>query len=154
MPFICECGSTEFYTHNDEEITVYYDGDGEELDAGEIADIQQTHNWPYRCAGCEKEYSQLPPADAETEWIKQKERQYLKNSTQCPICESGNMEGGSIDVNGTSAMQSILCLDCDAEWTDIYYLKAIEIESYSPDFMPSEFTPSEVPNPNKAFKGN
>jgi hypothetical protein len=152
--FECECGSSEFYTHVDEEITVYYDGDGEEIDGGELSDVGRTHNWPYICSNCDKEYSQLPPANTEAEWIKSRERQYLKNSVQCPICESSNIEGGSMDINGTTAEQSISCADCDAEWTDIYYLRNVEIDSYPSDKVPSDSLPSKVPDPNQAFKGS
>lgn len=157
MSFVCTCGSEDFYTHQDEEITAYVNGDGDIYDNGEIMDSCKTHNWPYRCASCEKEYSQIPPKGAEAEWVAQRERLYItKNASVCPICESDNISGGSIDMDSTFACQSVTCQDCDAEWTDIYHLRSVEIESYSPDYLPGDvpLTENEIPDPNKAFKGN
>ena len=152
MPFVCECGSEHFFTHIDEEITAYYDGDCNEIDGGEIHNAGQSHNWPYRCVDCEREYSQIPPLDTEGEWLKSKERYYLDHSACCPICNSSSIDGGNLEVDGTSVWQPVTCSECHAEWTDIYHLKSVEIDSYPTNKVPSEIGPSEVPNPNKAFK--
>jgi len=39
--FKCECGSEDFYAHDDETTIMYYDGDGNELDAGEIINAER-----------------------------------------------------------------------------------------------------------------
>lgn len=43
----------------------------------------------------------------------------------CPFCETGNIEGGSVEVNDGGAMQSCNCTDCEEEWTDIYKLSNV-----------------------------
>ena len=151
--FKCECGSEEFYTHMDEEITVYYDGAGDEIDGGDMSDANRTHNWPYRCISCDKEYSQLPPLDAEKEWVEERQRWYLdKKGSQCPFCESDAIEGGSLQVDGDTVWQQINCIECDAVWDDVYYLREVEIKSFPKNYMTKGLQSSEVPNPNKAFK--
>ena len=49
---------------------------------------------------------------------------YLNNSSRCinPNCLSGNIEGGSVEVDAGGATQDISCLDCDSTWTDLYKL--------------------------------
>lgn len=44
----------------------------------------------------------------------------------CPYCGSEDIDGGSIEINLAGAWQSITCLSCDKEWTDIYKLIAYE----------------------------
>lgn len=154
MPFVCECGSEDFYTHGDEEVVWYVDGNGDIYEGGDIVDSSQTHGWGYRCCECDKEYSQLPPKNAEAEWVDAQKRKYLSETSHCPICDSTDISGGSMEPGGNVIYQSVNCGNCDAEWTDIYYLRAVEIDSYSPDFLPQEELPSdgEIPNPNDAFK--
>lgn len=43
----------------------------------------------------------------------------------CISCGSDNIEGGSIDIEGTQATQEIRCLVCDASWYDVYALTTI-----------------------------
>lgn len=40
----------------------------------------------------------------------------------CPYCGSENIEGGSIDIQGKTAQQEVSCLECGAEWNDVYHL--------------------------------
>ena len=40
----------------------------------------------------------------------------------CPACDSGNIQGGPIDVDAGSSWQECCCQDCDAEWHDDYVL--------------------------------
>lgn len=40
----------------------------------------------------------------------------------CPLCRSDQIEGGSVDIDGTLALQKVCCLDCNANWVDIYHL--------------------------------
>ena len=151
--FRCECGSEQFYTHIDEEITVYYDGDGDEIDDGEIHNAGLTHNWPYRCVDCEKEYSQIPPLDTEGEWIEGQGRRYLdKHGSVCPICECDAIEGGPFQSDGNTVWQKVNCIECGAEWDDIYYLREVEIDNYPTDMVPKGILEPEKVNPNKEFK--
>ena len=39
-----------------------------------------------------------------------------------PACDSGNIQGGPIDVDAGSSWQECCCQDCDAEWHDDYVL--------------------------------
>jgi hypothetical protein len=57
----------------------------------------------------------------------EQEAEYISNrGSKCPICRSDNLEGGSLDVDGPVARVEATCLDCDAEWIDIYTLSGIE----------------------------
>lgn len=48
---------------------------------------------------------------------------YLKSGgVSCLFCGSGEIEGGFITIEQGSATQSIICLDCEAEWDDRYKL--------------------------------
>jgi len=51
---------------------------------------------------------------------------YLKSPGHCPSCHSADIEGGSIDVEGSSAYQGVMCLSCDFRWDDVYTLTDIE----------------------------
>jgi len=53
---------------------------------------------------------------------------YLSNGAQsCPFCESDQIEGSSIEIEGTEVYSQILCLGCKGEWHDIYKLTEIEL---------------------------
>lgn len=41
----------------------------------------------------------------------------------CPNCESTNLSGTEVDIDGGIATRTVMCLDCDANWTDLYELK-------------------------------
>jgi transposase-like protein len=43
----------------------------------------------------------------------------------CPYCESNQISGGSIDVEGAAAWQEITCNDCGKAWTDEFKLVSI-----------------------------
>jgi len=151
--FKCECGSEEFYAHTAETMAVKYDGDGEELDGGEIMDVERpAWNKAYHCIKCEKAYSELPPKNPEAEWIKSRERYYLTHSSCCPICDSENISAGSIDMGDDSAWQSVTCMECGAEWTDIYNLIGVDIDNYPTDRVPKGILEPEKVDPNKEFK--
>jgi len=159
MPFVCDCGSEDFYTHGDEEIVWYVDGNGDIIEGGDIVGSTRTKNWPYICCECNAEYSQLPPANAEVEWIKKKKREYFDHTSRCPICDSSEITGDSIEPGDHHMYQDIHCNNCGAHWVDIYNLSGIEIQSYPDGYAP---TPNNaavsdedgVPDPNDAFKGN
>jgi len=158
MPFQCECGSTEFWTHGVETIVWYVDNNGDVLDSGDYIESDRKDNFPYYCANCEKEYANIPPKPAEDEWIDLRRRHYLNGNTNgCPICDSPNIEGGSLEADGNNVWQVITCGDCYAEWTDVFTLSDIEVTSYPTNAVPEGMlTPDgdeevEVPDPNEAF---
>lgn len=43
-------------------------------------------------------------------------------ASTCPHCGSDAIEGDSYDPEGDSITQQVSCLDCDAEWMDVYQL--------------------------------
>ncbi len=149
--FRCECGSEEFYAHTAETMAIKYNGNGDELDGGEVMDVERpAWNKAYHCIKCEKAYSSLPPLDGETEWVEEQGRLYLdKHGSVCPICRCDAIEGGQFQSDSSTVWQSVNCIECGAEWDDIYYLREVEITSYPTDRVPREITKL---NPNKAFK--
>ena len=46
----------------------------------------------------------------------------------CPRCKSGDISGGSINIDSDTASQDITCSDCGLGWTDIYTLTNIEVD--------------------------
>lgn len=61
----------------------------------------------------------------------QKEKYLSQKGVRCPYCQCEQVEGGSFDVEAGCCSQYITCLECLAEWTDIYTLSDVE-ESYPP----------------------
>ena len=53
-------------------------------------------------------------------------QKYLGSMSACPACgEKGNPEGGSIEIEGESAYQQLVCTECLAEWSDVYDLTGL-----------------------------
>ena len=46
-----------------------------------------------------------------------------KVDERCPVCEDGQVEGDSIDIDSGQATQSITCNTCGAYWTNVYRLE-------------------------------
>ena len=44
----------------------------------------------------------------------------IKDVNACHFCDSGQIEGGNVDINGRQASQRVWCLACDREWTEVY----------------------------------
>jgi hypothetical protein len=55
-------------------------------------------------------------------------RDYIaKSGNYCPYCSSDEIEGRSHDVDGPSAIQTVVCNDCNETWDDVYFLGAVSI---------------------------
>jgi len=52
--------------------------------------------------------------------------EYKKTPSHCPDCHSGEIEGGSVDIDAGVATQKVVCNVCDAVWTDIYKLTSFQ----------------------------
>jgi predicted Zn-ribbon and HTH transcriptional regulator len=61
---------------------------------------------------------------------KEQKAVYLNASNICPHCQSDQLSGGFISAEDGVATQSIECLRCKAEWTDIYRLVNVEAAEY------------------------
>lgn len=48
--------------------------------------------------------------------------EYVKDSTCCPFCGSGDIEGNEISIDEGTATQLVYCLECEKEWIDCYQL--------------------------------
>ena len=42
--------------------------------------------------------------------------------TNCPVRQSTQLGGGSVNIDGATASQEIWCMNCGASWTDTYTL--------------------------------
>ena len=63
---------------------------------------------------------QWAPAQPDDE----RQLRYLQSEgVRCPVCNTDDIEGESVDVTGSGAFQAIRCLNCDARWQDIYRLE-------------------------------
>ena len=45
-----------------------------------------------------------------------------KRGARCPVCRSDQIEGGPVEIDAGEARQPITCLNCRAEYDDIYKL--------------------------------
>lgn len=52
---------------------------------------------------------------------------YLESPSQCPVCDSDNIEAGHIEVDGDEAWSMVHCYKCGARWNDIYHLANMEL---------------------------
>lgn len=41
---------------------------------------------------------------------------------RCPHCDSGDLNGGPVEIDGNIAWQEVTCIDCDEAWIDLYKL--------------------------------
>jgi mannose-1-phosphate guanylyltransferase len=56
------------------------------------------------------------------------EEEYIQNGAgECPECGSGDIEGDSVDIVMMQATQQVSCINCDAEWEDVYELSSLRI---------------------------
>lgn len=55
-----------------------------------------------------------------------KQKEYLEHPSRCPVCNSGELEGGSYQGDGNHIFQNIHCLNCGALWDDVYTLTGID----------------------------
>ena len=155
MPFKCSCGSEEFWTHYDEEITSFVDGAGNNFDYGDTHDVRQTHNYPFYCCECNKEYSSIPPEDPETEWVKQKERACINLAARrCPICEASYITLHGQPTFGMGGLfLEFSCSVCDSSWVVKYKPDNIDVDSYPSDLVPTDIKnpPAVALDPNQEF---
>lgn len=47
---------------------------------------------------------------------------YLKDPSVCPYCQSPNIDGEGVQIEGSQAIQEVACNDCYNEWEDSYQL--------------------------------
>ena len=58
-------------------------------------------------------------------------------SDHCPTCDSTNIEGDSVDIDGSGAMQDVYCTECGTSWTDIYTFESrtnVEVAVFKPNY--------------------
>lgn len=46
--------------------------------------------------------------------------------TTCPHCQSQDIEGGFVDIDGNQAYQEVGCQACHAQWRDVYRFSTFE----------------------------
>lgn len=51
----------------------------------------------------------------------------------CPTCRSSEVEGDEVTINGKNAEQTLGCLNCGDEWTDVYQLVRVDSTDFNPD---------------------
>lgn len=55
------------------------------------------------------------------------EKKYLdRRGVECPFCESSDIEGQEINIDGGGAWQEVSCNTCGKSWNDLYELTGIE----------------------------
>ena len=47
-------------------------------------------------------------------------KQYPNTKSNCPYCDSPNIQGWEWDADDTEAWQEIQCDDCDKRWHHVY----------------------------------
>lgn len=56
-----------------------------------------------------------------------------KQGACCPVCQSTDIAGQSVEINAGEAFQQVSCHTCDAQWCDIYTLTGIAPETFTLD---------------------
>lgn len=52
---------------------------------------------------------------------------YVKRDCgRCPYCQSHDIVGDSLEVDGNQVTQGVSCSECERSWTDVYTLTGIE----------------------------
>ena len=46
----------------------------------------------------------------------------------CPLCDSDDLDYGALSAEDEVVLQLITCLDCGAEWTDVFVLSSSYLE--------------------------
>lgn len=84
--------------------------------------------------------------------LESKFHEYVESGgDHCPYCESGSIQGESLEVSGGQVTQKVWCCDCEAEWQDSYLLnKAIEIKkgsvsTYEVEIQTKAFVRAKLP---------
>jgi hypothetical protein len=55
------------------------------------------------------------------------QKEYLEaNGMKCPNCGSDNISAEDPEPEGKTATSEVVCLSCEAVWTDIYHLVGFE----------------------------
>lgn len=56
-----------------------------------------------------------------------KQRAYIRNyGLKCPYCESTSLDSDRVDVDHNVGHANVTCLDCKAEWVDVWRLVGVE----------------------------
>lgn len=59
--------------------------------------------------------------------------EYIKNHYHCPVCNSDQIEGAEINIEGIFAEQEITCVDCNSAWLDVYTLTKFDLKHHGDD---------------------
>lgn len=54
----------------------------------------------------------------------------------CHICGGNQLDGGSVEIDGESAIQPITCLNCEATWDEVYQASSRENVMVSAELPP------------------
>ena len=46
----------------------------------------------------------------------------------CPVCDSHNISGHALEIEGSEVWQPVSCDDCHAEWQDVYRFAFVETQ--------------------------
>ena len=56
----------------------------------------------------------------------------------CLECGSADVEGGPFDSDNGHAWQDVACVDCSAEWRDVYQLHKVDVTNEGDERQPDE----------------
>jgi hypothetical protein len=55
------------------------------------------------------------------------QNEYLAKSSNCPSCDSYNLDYNSLEFDDNQVWQKVYCMDCFAAWNDVYTLDRYEL---------------------------
>lgn len=60
----------------------------------------------------------------------EQKKKYIEdnNANRCPFCESADISGGHISIDGKVVWQEIWCNECNEDWRDVYTLAFVETD--------------------------
>jgi transposase-like protein len=72
----------------------------------------------------------------ETEWDwaeKRFKNTKLRNPNLCLFCDSEDLEGEGVDIDGIFAHQSVSCNSCGSDWTETYRRESFSMATVTKD---------------------
>lgn len=70
----------------------------------------------------------MPRRRKTTELMVEQRDTYLRNPLRCPFCGGPDIQAGDMTPALRDIYQSVLCLRCNRQWTEMYVLTDISLE--------------------------
>jgi len=89
-----------------------------------ITEILHSNTWCYNCVptSIEAEMRSVNFAYLKEKPMKTQKEHIANGGQSCPKCNSDQIEGSEVTIDTGKTYQEMTCLECNAQWEDIYDL--------------------------------